>query len=165
MVGIEAPLDPSKAALWGCDWPQRIFPEDLPPPALYPIVHVEASRCRYFTAGRGAGGCDLKGIVILILLAATFLGGYHLGREGAFGDLSTDKAVQFASKAFDALKKLTGGFKGGQAATPAQGEESSARLPAPQPAQISAARADHLSDDGITLQINGKTYVVCARPR
>jgi len=107
----------------------------------------------------------LKGIVILILLAATFLGGYHLGREGALGDLSADKAVQFASKAFDALKKMTSGLKGQPASCDARGEESSPRLPAPQPAQISAAPADHLSDDGVTLHIDGKTYVVCVRPR
>ena len=100
----------------------------------------------------------MKGIVILALLIATFLGGYHLGRQGAFGDLDSDKAVQFASKAFDALKKLVGGNKA-QSANPSDAQT------APRPAQISAADAGNRPADGITLQINGKTYVVCQRPR
>lgn len=102
----------------------------------------------------------MKGLITLTLLIATFLGGYHLGRTGAFGDLSGDKILQSASKLFDGLRKFAGDKNAA-----GQAPQAAPQPPAetPQPAQI-AASATNLRQpgkDAIVLQINGKRYEVC----
>jgi len=102
----------------------------------------------------------MKGLITLTLLVATFLGGYHLGRVGAFGDLSGggDKALKAASQLVDGLRKFAEGVKN----APKPPETGAQPAQTPQPAQIDATRNSRPpGQDAIVLHINGKRYVVC----